>query len=107
MFEIKKLKYFALQYLCEAVHFCQCCCDIMTEITINVPDEVAKKMEKMRFINWNELLVRDILFRLSERDIVEAILAESKMTEEDAEELDRIVKRGLFEKHYRKAQANS
>ena len=73
----------------------------MAEIIINVPNDIAKEMGRMHFVNWNEILVKDILLSLNEREIVESILARSKMTEKDAEEIDRIVKRDLFEKHYK------
>jgi len=79
----------------------------MTEIILKVPNEIAKEMEEMQFIDWNEVLVKNILLILSERDIVESILMKSKMTEEDVDEIDQIVKRDLFEKYYGKAKISS
>lgn len=38
---------------------------------------------------------------MDERDIIESILARSKLKEKDAEEIDIIIKRGLFEKYYK------
>lgn len=72
----------------------------MTEVVLDVPNNVAKEMENMPLVNWNETLLKDILRVLNEREMVESILAKSKMKEADAEEIDRIVKRDLFEKHY-------
>lgn len=46
-------------------------------------------------------LVKDILLFLNEREIVESVLAQSKMKEKDVEEIDNIIKRGLFEKYYK------
>ncbi len=73
----------------------------MAELTIDVPNDIAKQMEKMRFLNWNEILLRDILFSLNEREIVESILEKSKLKEKDVEEIDEIIKRDLFEKYYK------
>lgn len=73
----------------------------MAEIIINVPNDIAKEMDRLHFVNWNEILVKDILLSLNEREIVESILMRSKMTEKDAEEIDRVIKRDLFEKHYK------
>lgn len=73
----------------------------MTELVLNVPNDIAKEMKRARFINWNEKLVKDILFFLNEREIVESILERSKLKEKDVEEIDNIIKRGLFEKYYK------
>jgi hypothetical protein len=72
----------------------------MTELIIDVPNEIAKDMKRLRFINWNEKLVKDILFFLNEREIVESILMKSKLKETDVEEIDNLIKSGLFEKYY-------
>ena len=73
----------------------------MTELIIDVPNEIAKDMKRVRFINWNEKLVKDILFFLNEREIVESILMKSKLKETDVEEIDNLIKSGLFEKYYK------
>jgi len=72
----------------------------MTDLVIDIPNDIAKEMKRFRFMNWNEKLVKDILFFLNERKIVESILAKSKLKEEDIEEIDNIVKHDLFEKYY-------
>ena len=41
----------------------------MTELVVNIPNDIAKKMKKFRFMNWNEKLVKDILFFMNEREI--------------------------------------
>ena len=73
----------------------------MKQLIIDIPNEIAKDMKRLRFINWNEKLVKDILLFLNEREIVESILAKSKLNEKDVEEIDTIIKRGLFEKYYK------
>ena len=73
----------------------------MTELVVDIPNDIAKEMKKFRFMSWNEKLVKDIIFFMNEREIVESILAKSKLKEEDVEEIDNIIKRGLFEKYYK------
>ncbi len=73
----------------------------MTELVVDIPNDIAKEMKRLRFINWNEKLVKDILMFLNEREMVESILARSKLKEKDVEAIDNIIKRGLFEKYYK------
>ena len=73
----------------------------MTQLVVDIPNDIAIEMKRFRFINWNEKLVNDILFFMNEREIVESILAKSKLKEEDIEEIDNLIKRDLFEKYYK------
>ena len=74
----------------------------MTELVVDIPNDIAKEMKRLRFINWNEKLVKDILLFLNEREIVESTISKrSKLKEKDVEEIDNIIKRGLFEKYYK------
>jgi len=73
----------------------------MTELIIDIPNEIAKEMKRVHFINWNEKLIKDIVFFLNEREIVESILAKSKLKETDVEEIDNLIKSGLFENYYK------
>ncbi len=73
----------------------------MAELVVDIPNDIARDMKKFRFTNWNEKLVKDILFFMNEREIVESILAKSILKEEDVEEIDNLIKRDLFEKYYK------
>jgi hypothetical protein len=73
----------------------------MTELIIDIPNDIAKDMKRAHFINWNEKLIKDIVFFLNEREIVESILSKSKLKETDVEEIDNLIKSGLFEKYYK------
>lgn len=72
----------------------------MEELIVDVPKYIAEEMKRLRFINWNEKSVKDILLFLNEREIVESILNRSKLKEKDVEEIDNIFKLDLFEKYY-------
>lgn len=72
----------------------------MTELVVDIPADIAEEIKRLRFINWNEKSVKDILLFLNEREIVESILNRSKLKEKDVEEIDNIFKLDLFEKYY-------
>ena len=63
----------------------------MVSLTLSVPLELKKKMDKHREIRWSEV-VRAILERqISDLDEVERLSAKSKLTERDVEEFARKV----------------
>jgi len=35
---------------------------IWTQLVVDIPNDIAIEMKRFRFINWNEKLVKDILF---------------------------------------------
>ncbi len=76
------------------------------EMKLQIPDAIAREMKKDQFINWNETIVRELFFKVSERQLVEEILKKSKLTEEDAEEIGEKIKEKLHREHYH-AGANS
>jgi len=45
----------------------------MTELVIDIPNDIAEEMKRLRFINWNEKLVKDILLFLNEREMMDKI----------------------------------
>ncbi len=73
---------------------------------LQVPDTIGRVMKKRQFINWNEIITRELLFKVSERQLVEEILKKSKLTEENAEEIGEKIKENLYREHYR-ASAHS
>jgi len=70
----------------------------MVSITLAVPEELKKEMDKTKFINWSEVAREAIRERIVQLKILEAIAAKSKLTEEDAIELGRKIKRSLHER---------
>ncbi len=48
----------------------------------------------------NEKLAKDILLSFNEREIVESVLNRSKLKEKDVEEIDSLIKNGLFQMYY-------
>ncbi|ODS35417.1 MAG: hypothetical protein A7316_03820 [Candidatus Altiarchaeales archaeon WOR_SM1_86-2] len=74
----------------------------MKKVNIKIPEGIADRMARHELIDWNETLCREITFITSEREVVESILEKSTLTEKDVEDIDRKVKKGLFERYYGK-----
>ncbi|MBI5226633.1 hypothetical protein HY994_05380 [Candidatus Micrarchaeota archaeon] len=69
----------------------------MVNVTIAVPDDLKKKMDQRPEMNWSELARRawkrqlELLDRLDELD---RLTAKSEATQEDVEELTRLIRKG-------------
>ena len=70
------------------------------ETTLEIPDTIAREMNKHQLINWNEIIAKELIFKVSERQIVEEILKNSKLTEKDAEEISEKIKESLAEQYH-------
>ena len=71
----------------------------MVSLTLSIPPEIKKEMDKFPDINWSEVaraaIKRKVLF-LKEMD---KLLAKSELTEEEAVEWGRKVKKEAAKKH--------
>ncbi|MBI4980037.1 hypothetical protein HZC30_00600 [Candidatus Woesearchaeota archaeon] len=70
------------------------------EMKLQIPDAIGREMKKDQFTNWNEIIVRELFLKVSERQLVEEILKKSKLTEENAEEIGEKIKENLYREHY-------
>ena len=73
----------------------------MPNITVSVPQELKSELDKLPEINWSEA-VRKFLAEKVKREALlrklDKLLENSELTEADALELGRKVKKGRFEK---------
>ena len=74
----------------------------MRSVCIKIPEAIADNMDKHDIINWDETISKELTFITSEREIVENILEKSTLTDDDVNEIDKKIKKGLFERHYGK-----
>jgi len=74
----------------------------MSNVFVDIPDVLSKRMKDHKLINWGEILARELSLAISEREIVEQILGKSVLEEKDVEEMDADIKRSLYESHYEK-----
>ena len=74
----------------------------MPTITLSVPSDLKQEMDKSKFINWSEVAREAIRERISQLAILNAIAAKSKLTEKDALEIGRKIKKSMWKKYQEK-----
>jgi len=74
----------------------------MSTITLSMPDELKKEMDKFPEINWSEVARAAIREKLEQLKIFQSITAKSKMTEKDALEIGRKIKQSMHKKYAEK-----
>ena len=74
----------------------------MVNITLSVPTELKKSLDKHAEINWSEVARGAIRQKLSELSLFKSIVGKSKLTEKEAEKLSvklgKRVNRSIHEK---------
>ncbi len=71
----------------------------MSDVFVRVPEEISEKMRKHDMINWGEVVSRELSHAVSEREMVEQILQDSRLTPKDVEELDAEIKKSLTKRY--------
>ena len=71
----------------------------MPTITLSVPSDLKAEMDKSKFINWSEVAREAIRERISQLAVLNAIAAKSKLTEKDALEIGRKIKKSMHERY--------
>jgi hypothetical protein len=73
----------------------------MVNMTIAIPQDLHEKMRKHNEIKWSEIARRAIREYAEELDKLDKLTADSKLKEEDIDEVGHKIKRDIA-KHYRK-----
>lgn len=76
-------------------------------ITLAIPDDLAEEMGRFTHIRWSEVARRAIRQELEQLKVFDELLAESLLTEEDAVELGREVRRSAGRRLLRKTQGRA
>lgn len=71
----------------------------MSKISVRVPEDLKKKMERHKEVNWSEVVRESIQDHLTKLELVESISSRSKLSEEEAEEIGEKIKKGIAERH--------
>lgn len=71
----------------------------MVNVTLAVPEDLHKIMQKHKDIKWSEVARQAMWERARKLELMDKILAKSKLTEEDALELGRKINKGIAKKH--------
>lgn len=71
----------------------------MAEVTFQIPEEVKEVISRHPEIHW-EKLVRDSLWNFAKKiQLMDKITSESKLTQEDVENLDKVIKTDLLKRY--------
>jgi predicted CopG family antitoxin len=70
-------------YICENTSFHLG--DIMTNLTLSIPDELHKKMKKHSEIRWSEVVRKIITEKIEHLEIMDRLTKNSKLKNEDIE----------------------
>lgn len=71
----------------------------MVNMTLAVPEDLKKEMEKHPEIKWSEIARRAMEDYAKKLEYMDAILSKSKLTEKDALELGRKVNAAVARRH--------
>ena len=72
---------------------------IMTNMTLAIPEELYKIIKKHKEIKWTEIARKAMWEQARKLELMESILSKSELTEKDALEIGRKIKREIAKKH--------
>ncbi len=74
----------------------------MSEVTVKLPQDLDIVMRRHASIDWSGIAAEAIRKIVAELDLLDAIAKDSRLTEENALVLGKKVKKGMWEKVYKK-----
>ncbi len=72
----------------------------MVNMTLAVPEELNKVMKQHSEIKWSEIARKAMWAHAKKLELMEKLVAGSKLTEKDAEEIGEKIKAGLHKRYY-------
>ena len=72
----------------------------MTNMTLAIPKELHKIIRNRKEIKWSEIARQAMWNTAKKLELMDELLAKSKLTEEDSLELGRKVNRGIAKRHF-------
>ena len=71
----------------------------MTNMTLAVPNELHAIMKKYDTIKWSEIARRAMWEQAKKLELMDKLLAKSKLTEEDALQIGKNINSGIAKRH--------
>lgn len=71
----------------------------MTNMTLAIPEDLHKVMKRHQEIKWSEVARNAIWEKARKLELMDKLLANSKLTEEDAERIGNKIKHGIARRH--------
>ena len=69
-------------------------------MTLSIPDELHKKMQKFFELRWSEIARRAIQQRVDDLEAMEKIASKSKLTQKDVNEISKKIKSSAAKRFY-------
>jgi len=71
----------------------------MTNMTLAVPEELKKLMDKHSEVKWSEVARQAMWEHAKRLELMDKIVSKSRLTEKEALEIGRKIKKGAARKH--------
>ena len=71
----------------------------MTNMTLAVPEDLHRTMQKHKEIKWSEVARQAIMEKARKIELMDKLLTKSELTEEDAERIGHKIKHGMAKKY--------
>jgi hypothetical protein len=71
----------------------------MPTITLSVPEDLKREMEKTKEINWSEVARAAIKAKITQLGILKSITSKSNLSEKEAIELGQKINKSLHSKY--------
>ena len=68
-------------------------------MTLAIPEDLKKLMEKHKEVKWTEVARQAMWEHAKKLEIMEKIVSKSKLTEKEAIEIGRKIKKGVAKRH--------
>ena len=75
----------------------------MANLTLAIPADLRAEMKKFAEINWSEVARQAIVEKIQTLEAMDRLLARSALTERQANEVGRQIRRRVWKKHRRPA----
>ena len=71
----------------------------MTNMTLSVPEDLFQIMQKHKEVKWSEVARQAMWDHAKKLELMDKLLAKSKLTENDVEEISNKIKKNIARKH--------
>ncbi|MFH1106326.1 MAG: hypothetical protein V1787_00365 [Candidatus Micrarchaeota archaeon] len=71
----------------------------MVNVTVSVPEDFKKELDRRAEINWSEVARQAWKSKLDQLELLDSLTAKSKATDEDIEELGRMLRKNMADRH--------
>lgn len=71
----------------------------MVNMTLAIPEDLKKIMDKHKDIKWSEVARNAIQEKAMKIELMDKLVSKSKLTEKDALEIGRKIKEGVAKRH--------